>query len=1225
MDIGLKYLPREVNNWEVTRALAGIIHSEGFAPVDVDGRVINFQVKLNDNPAGGVRNDGTGTLTLPSENIGRRFLAHVMKEPVTINGKRIKFFKHDKPPHSWLVKTLSKTPYINPDLEEERQDRMRTLDTRFCVEEVQFGIFYRDRYPVTDKERPHPRAFSIEWPVNNDPYRGATAWLRFDYDHKLFRIEMGNRLTDDYGYNVVVYFSSIQKIGIGYDIKPYICFDTFTPVTLEWIPFNRLLTGNQKVDNREYKHRVTSINEAHAIVAPYCPQLRLELLKDDNGDVIEKFVKMCGVANLAQSMIILCNPGSPKIEADRRGFFNRENLRILDKTLSSFDWPIAFQIESLIRSGLLHTDDLKDLTASIKELLAKSKKTSLFVGELLRRYNEALQVRSPRESPKHCFNRVKSTQETLDFVHSDGSFRCHHVTFTPTRMILEGPYPSQSNRVIRRYQGFEDHFIRVDFRDEDRLQYRWEREVDGRAFLEKRVGSILKDGFVLAGRKFEFLAYSNSALREHAVWYLNPFHYNGEYINTALIRHNLGNFEGTDLLQCPSKYAARLAQAFTATDPSVEIRRSEWKEVPDLGNDPYLFTDGVGSISETLGNEIWAELCKAKRNPENLLQPSAYQIRFLGYKGVVVINPALDERDGIRMVLRPSMGKFKAKEADEEIAPLEIAQAFGKPNTCYLNRPLVMLLEDTGVRRDVFLTLQDNAVREAKTIDDSITRFVEVLSAHRLGSSYGLQDILSRLRDRYNMDLTSDGRTIGIDNPFLRQIRQVAVTDILRDIKHGARIPVPDSYHLVGAADEGPAYLGKPGYENVYCLAEGEIYACIQTGPGQQPIYLNGNVSISRSPVAHLGDVQRVRAIGRPPKDKICLFSKLKNVVVMPSVGSRSLASCLGGGDVDGDQFSIICYDPVLPVSIETAASYEPLKTKNLGRDSTVEDICDFIVEYIHSDLLVRTNNFSSGSMLFYSDSVLEGMRDQNCLRLAELCSQAVDYPKQGTPLNIDSDSLPRTLIRCKPDWHAAEVVSPRETDYYRSDRALGYLFRDPNLNVDVADTIASILAEGPSPPRQPLSDPISFSLLSSVQVYLGSSAFVETHSSDLLRIFHQYVDELRYICATHTLTNAGERLLEAEVVVGSILANCSQKRWRKDRKERMRVHSRTLVDDIRNKLVGNLSKHSVADVLQSLELAWGAWDLSLRSSKEFGAQSFGIVALKAVFDCLDYLESPIN
>jgi RNA-dependent RNA polymerase len=83
--------------------------------------------------------------------------------------------------------------------------------------------------------------------------------------------------------------------------------------------------------------------------------------------------------------------------------------------------------------------------------------------------------------------------------------------------------------------------------------------------------------------------------------------------------------------------------------------------------------------------------------------------------------------------------------------------------------------------------------------------------------------------------------------------------------------------------------------------------ACIQKEYDSEPTWLEGSVSISRSPVAHPGDgrpivlpaydhdyryvkflptVQRVRAIGKPPEGKLCLFSHLKNVVVLPSVGT---------------------------------------------------------------------------------------------------------------------------------------------------------------------------------------------------------------------------------------------------------------------------------------------------------------------------------------------------
>jgi RNA-dependent RNA polymerase len=80
------------------------------------------------------------------------------------------------------------------------------------------------------------------------------------------------------------------------------------------------------------------------------------------------------------------------------------------------------------------------------------------------------------------------------------------------------------------------------------------------------------------------------------------------------------------------------------------------------------------------------------------------------------------------------------------------------------------------------------------------------------------------------------------------------------------------------------------------------ISACIQKPNQTEPTWLSGNASISRSPVVHPGDgmalilrgrhinlhltVQRVRAIGKPPEDKLCLFRNLINVVVLPSVGT---------------------------------------------------------------------------------------------------------------------------------------------------------------------------------------------------------------------------------------------------------------------------------------------------------------------------------------------------
>ena len=63
------------------------------------------------------------------------------------------------------------------------------------------------------------------------------------------------------------------------------------------------------------------------------------------------------------------------------------------------------------------------------------------------------------------------------------------------------------------------------------------------------------------------------------------------YVDAARIRSEAGDFSGE--LRYPARYAARLAQAFTTTDPSIRLHRSNWRMIKDLGSKPYLHTDGI--------------------------------------------------------------------------------------------------------------------------------------------------------------------------------------------------------------------------------------------------------------------------------------------------------------------------------------------------------------------------------------------------------------------------------------------------------------------------------------------------------------------------------------------------------------------------------------------------------------------------------------------------------
>ena len=86
-------------------------------------------------------------------------------------------------------------------------------------------------------------------------------------------------------------------------------------------------------------------------------------------------------------------------------------------------------------------------------------------------------------------------------------------------MHLDCPFVEQSNRVIHIYDiKYQVCFLQVSFVDETHLQYRFDHEVDGREFITSCIGPLFRNRLKIAGRKFDFLAYSQSALKEHTVW-----------------------------------------------------------------------------------------------------------------------------------------------------------------------------------------------------------------------------------------------------------------------------------------------------------------------------------------------------------------------------------------------------------------------------------------------------------------------------------------------------------------------------------------------------------------------------------------------------------------------------------------------------------------------------------------------------------------------------------
>jgi RNA-dependent RNA polymerase len=263
------------------------------------------------------------------------------------------------------------------------------------------------------------------------------------------------------------------------------------PTTNEY--HNRDPTMKNRRDR--YRERISSLSPAHARVAPYAHQLIFYL---HEYEACFKIRSLCRWAGLA-------SPKEMNVEIQSRNLFAQSQLDRLSKLLSKTDWKVGFQFESLLRNNLLHVSDVVYIHTNRLAPLYKRFESDEecidphhSVAEILKYLVEQLQNRPQNESVNQCIDRVMMAPKKAYFdpvaakMATGGTFLCHHVTFTPTRMVLEGPYITQSNRVIRRFPGFEHYFVRVEFRDESRTRFRGSFDVNGHPILVERVGDILK-------------------------------------------------------------------------------------------------------------------------------------------------------------------------------------------------------------------------------------------------------------------------------------------------------------------------------------------------------------------------------------------------------------------------------------------------------------------------------------------------------------------------------------------------------------------------------------------------------------------------------------------------------------------------------------------------------------------------------------------------------------
>ncbi|VAH33215.1 unnamed protein product [Triticum turgidum subsp. durum] len=529
----------------------------------------------------------------------------------------------------------------------------------------------------------------------------------------------------------------------------------------------------------------------------------------------------------------------------------------------SVSYEVLFRLNSLVHMGKIIAKDVNaDLFKALEEIpVCTSRRIFEKMSKLDFTCYEPLQfIQQEAHSRKRRHDALLSSK-----TEGEGKLMmCYRIHITPSKIYCLGPEEEVSNYVVKHHKQYASDFARVTFVDED-----WSKLFPdaisartGRGLFSQplktglcyRILSILKEGFSIGPKKYEFLAFSASQLRGSSVWMFAS----NDSLKAEDIRRWMGNFED---IRSVSKCAARMGQLFSSSRQTLEILPRDVEEIPDIevitDGSKYIFSDGIGKISERFAKEMACRIGLDYTNP-----PSAFQIRYGGYKGVVAVDP-----DSFRnLSLRPSMKKFESKSRMFNIT------STSKSQPCYMNREVISLLSTLGIRDEIFESMQQNDMRE---LDEMLTNREAALSVLGKIGSAETKTASKILLQGYEPSL----------EPYLLMILKAHQDNRLTDIRTRCKIHVPKGRVLIGCLDE----TGELEYGQVYIRITKnskeqkdncQPYFSEDNGKEKTAVVV-GKVAVSKNPCLHPGDIRVLEAV----YDHGLYAKNLVDCVVFPQRG----------------------------------------------------------------------------------------------------------------------------------------------------------------------------------------------------------------------------------------------------------------------------------------------------------------------------------------------------
>ncbi|MCP9260836.1 RNA-dependent RNA polymerase EGO-1 [Dirofilaria immitis] len=474
---------------------------------------------------------------------------------------------------------------------------------------------------------------------------------------------------------------------------------------------------------------------------------------------------------------------------------------------------------------------------------------------LINMVDETKQVPCLFTSFKKIRNSLLGQKDIMEEIYQEnkreGYQRVRKVIITPTRILLVVPELLMGNRVLRTFDKDGNGALRIQFRDDDGTPLRL--NTVGLFLIQSTTFNTLSRGIYIGDRHFVYLGSSNSQMRDNGCY----FYDDGKGGQAHKIREQLGKFDRCNI----PKMMSRMGQCFTqAKRCTVTLKRHKYNKTYDIigGRDTnqgfYIFSDGVGKVSKEFAEKIAFDVGLGRS------VPSCYQIRHRGIKGVLSIDPSLDQR--------------KHWAAANNIVDSN---------------------KVTNKQNDLAVVFRPSQVSG-----------MQGFSVHkRIKNVYMTcwicREKLNELPWRINVSRLSLVRGFALtQEPFFRSLLRANIKCTLRKLIAKVQIQVPTHLgrSMFGVMDE----TGQLQWGQVFVQCTKNIWLKTPSKSAAKVI-LTGDVN--KNPCIVAGDVRVFEAVDIPE------LHHLVDVVVFPQHGPRPHPDEMAGSDLDGDEYSVI-WDPEL-------------------------------------------------------------------------------------------------------------------------------------------------------------------------------------------------------------------------------------------------------------------------------------------------------------------------